>query len=58
VPTTSVIEADVKAGGAPPARSRKRLILAAAGVVALLAAAGGGYAWCRPRPMSTCLRWS
>jgi flagellar FliL protein len=52
VPTTSVIEADVKAGGAPPARSRKRLILAAAGVVALLAAAGGGYAWWSREPSS------
>ncbi|NIJ34727.1 flagellar basal body-associated FliL family protein [Sphingomonas oligoaromativorans] len=52
MPTTSVIEADVKAGGAPPARSRKRLILAAAGVVALLAAAGGGYAWWSREPSS------
>jgi len=50
VPTTSVIEADVKAGGAPPARSRKRLMLIAAGVVALLGAAGGGYAWWSREP--------
>ena len=50
VPTTSVIEADVQAGDAPPARSRKRLILVAAGVVALLGAAGGGYAWWSREP--------
>jgi flagellar FliL protein len=50
VPTTSVIEADVQAGDAPPARSRKRLIFVAAGVVALLAAAGGGYAWWSREP--------